>query len=115
MTYAVVVELLQWAFRLLVIGLMGVVLFKILDGTVRTGGLLSTQGDGTVEPERLQALVTSIAVPGAYLSMSLPLLGGATIAHAMPEVPSWMLAVGASSQVLFLIGKVLRLVKGSKE
>jgi hypothetical protein len=108
MTYAAVVELLQWAFRLFVIGLMVLVLLKLLIGTIPITGLLTDEPGGDIQPERMQALLSSLAIPIIYFGDCIGAFKGGQIPKSLPDVQTWMLAAGLGSHGLYLFGKILR-------
>ena len=69
---------------------------------------MTDQTGGDVQPERMQALLSSLAIPAIYFSDCLGVLKGEQIPKSLPDVQTWMLAAGLGSHALYLFGKILR-------
>ena len=80
---------------------------KLLAAGFEAGGLLSGEPDGQAQPERIVALVTTVAACAALVGESLSTLSADTMRLAEPnELLVWLAGGG---QLSYLIGKSRRL------
>jgi len=98
--------MLALIFELTVTVLLVGILFKLFNGKIRTAGLLARSAGAGIEPERVQALVLSIAAAATYAALALGTLS--TDKPALPEPPDWVLGSVVGSQSLYLLGKWFR-------
>lgn len=108
MSYDFVVEMVQGALCLATFGAIAVVVWKMLAGTISLRGLLVRRAPGRIEPERLLAFTTAVALPAFYVVHCGIALKDVVVPHALPAVEPWMLAAALASQALYLAGKFLR-------
>jgi hypothetical protein len=80
---------------------------KVLQSMGAGAGLLSSTRGGPPEPERVQAMVGTVAAAAAYATACLGTLK--TGRPAMPEPETWMVVVAGGSQFAYLLGKAIRL------
>lgn len=98
--------ILVWLFVAMYAAFAGVALFKILPQLSRGNGLLISKPGQRVEPERVQALIFSMAT----ISL-LGFWGGQEIAAnsaTLPDIPAELLAAFGGSQAIYVGGKFLR-------
>lgn len=97
-------NLIYWETMLLVFGLVGVVLVRLLNGQIRTEGLFWSKDDEAqdVNPERIQLLLFTLG--SAYWFLQTVLLNPTQF----PDVPlSWVAILGGSHSV-YLGGRFVR-------
>jgi hypothetical protein len=105
---------LELATRWIVLGGLaafgGIIVSEILTGRINTRYLLhGLRKDGTyyLSPERIQLLIATLAVAFSYLGDA----AASDRAGKLPDVPaSWLVGLGGS-QVIYLGGKALRLLR----
>jgi hypothetical protein len=90
----------------LLCGLVGVVMFKMADGTVSLAGLLETKGPAgppSFSPARLQMLIATVVVAAQYLYAVItnPVPG------SLPGLPSAALAVLGGSYAVYAGSKAI--------
>lgn len=84
---------------LLIGGFMVTLGYGMLNGRIRVRGLLCDKQTGALSPGRLQLLMLTLVGAGTYLgSIDAP-------SGALPEVPTELLALVGSSNLLYLTGK----------
>ena len=92
-----------------VIGLLALLAFallaRLLDGTIRTTDMLSSETDGPIDPERLLTMVATVLIGFAYFAYGLKV--GAE-KGVLPVVPSEVLTGLGGSNLLYIIGKYVR-------
>lgn len=95
------------AFAVVIIGLAAVVTVKLLDGTIRTNGLLQTApgARGTPNPERLLALGGTLAAGVGYFIYALR---AEIHDNTMPDFPEYLLPLIGGTNIAYLGGKFLR-------
>ena len=100
MRFSAVLTLIAAAF---VYALLFLVVTKLLDSTINLRGLFADKlGSSRVRPERVQLLITTIAMSAQYLHGSLGAADG-----AMPKIePGWFYLFGGSNAV-YLIRKAV--------
>ena len=91
-----------------VIAFAAVIGWRLLDGTIVTRGLLSTEPDGSVDPERTQMILVTMFALGGFLLSVLHGLARTAQPITMPTVPTELLAVLTGSQGVYLSGKLTR-------
>jgi hypothetical protein len=101
---------LAHAFQAAVALLIGLVVYRLLTGGIRMRGLLSAQGSSNNDPERVQMLVTWLGGVGIYASEVFQNVGKGM--NSLPEVPEVLLVGLTSSQLLYLVGKLVRHERG---
>jgi len=90
-----------------------IVFMRLLNGSIRTDGLLSTQLGGGVSPERVQLLIASLIAAAVYAadSLSNPPIAG----EPLRDVPDALLTAMAGSQLVYLGGKMMRQIKSGDD
>jgi hypothetical protein len=86
----------------------GLVVVRLLNGQIRTHGLLIGPS-GAIELERVQAFVIAFVVPLAYAIDVIVAVRTQGILQSLPDTQDWMLIAVAGSQSIYLGGKVARL------
>lgn len=81
--------------------------YRLLSGGIAMGGMFSTHGAGTVDPERVQLLIATF-LGAAYYARSAATAAGDAALTAIPDIPADVLAVIVGSQFLYLGGKLGR-------
>lgn len=81
--------------------------YRALSGGIALGGLLSTDGAGAVDPERVQLVIVTL-LGAAYYARSAVASAGDPALAVLPEIPADVLAVIVGSQFLYLGGKLGR-------
>jgi hypothetical protein len=107
-------ELLSVGISVWLAALGGLIASLILNGSIRTNGLLATQLGGAPSPERIQLLVASLIGAGTYASSALSSTATETGMDALPEVPEWLLTAMVGSQAVFLGSKLMRRISGGE-
>jgi hypothetical protein len=118
MTLLSLASVAQTAFELWLAALALVVGWSFLTHPERLNGLLSTAGDGGIEPERLQGLLVFASAAAAYVFEACKALGSAPVCHhlqelachPLPDISQTWLTVLTGSQALYLGGKVSRIL-----
>lgn len=85
---------------------LAVVAYKMLLATLETSGLLSTDPEGSPEPERVQMIAGTVAAAVAYGSHCLAAFGAGSTQMVEPE--GWIIAMAGGSQLFYLVGKSIR-------
>ena len=97
-----IVKIAIWEGYIFLFALLGIVVLRVLTGSIRTRGLIAGRtGKGSVfvSAGRVQLLITTLAAAAAYLSQALQ------NQQKLPDVPrEWLLLFGGS-QVLYLGSK----------
>ena len=86
-----------------------IVAYRMVTGAVSTSGMLRGTVGGSVDPERIQMLLGTLAGAGYYAALSLALIGSPHI-ERLPDVPTLFLTLLGGSQFLYLGGKLARKV-----
>ena len=84
--------------------LAAIVFYRLINGQIRTTGLLNQTLNGPRSPERVQLMIGSTMALGYYLTLSL----SSDPSTGMPEPPIWVLAMVGGSQSVYLLGKWFR-------
>lgn len=93
-------------FLLSVLGVLGaVVLFKLMTGVVSLNGLLTSDGAHT-DPERVQALMSTLTAVFIYTGMALANIENKK--YELPDPSAVFMGSFAGSQALYLVGKFVR-------
>jgi hypothetical protein len=90
----------------LLLGLFGLVLWKIAVGEISLAGLLATKepgGGSTFSPARLQLLIFTVVVAGNYLHAMLANPQG----PSLPTLPYSVIAALGGSHAVYLGSKVM--------
>ena len=83
------------------------IVYRILTGGISIDGTLRSERGGPISPERVQLVVGSLLVIGAYAMQALSgLKTGAAI--ELPEPSAALIAVFAGNHAVYLAGKFLR-------
>jgi predicted secreted protein len=81
--------------------------YRMLTGEIETDGLLSSNPDEPIDPERVAMLVGTIAAAAYYAFTALSSLGNGPVT-SLPDVPDLTLELLGGSQILYLTGKLAR-------
>jgi len=95
--------LMLWLFAV-----AGIVVFRLLNGTITTCGLLSASGNDSVSPERAQLLVAAVFSAGAYAARAIEEWPRFVSERSLPEIPPELISIFAGSHIIYLMGKVVR-------
>ncbi len=99
------VTAVRWEMIILLGGLMGVVVYKLLTGGMNLSGLLEVKGgvdDETFSPARSQMLMATVLAAMYYL---LQVINNPS-STSIPDVPTPLVGVLAGSHAIYLGGKV---------
>lgn len=98
----VVARLFTWT----VAAFVALLATKLLAAALRTGGLLSSGSSGRTEPERLVALIATLAAAAGLAVESLGSLGATELRLSEPsDLLVWIAGTG---QLSYLVGKAMR-------
>ena len=84
------------------------VCYRLLDGRIRSTGLLGGRRGGAIDPERLQMLVVFPAGIGFYVASAGSEIATAGELGSLPEPPQFLTAAVLGSNALYLAGKLFR-------
>jgi len=96
------------------------VAFQLLTGRINMQGLLRDKTNGQPSPGRVQLLLITLAVAGAYLGAMLgaaPIelffdkLPGRDSYHGLPELKGWVVELLGGSSVTYASGKALPILQ----
>jgi hypothetical protein len=104
------------AFTAIVSLLAAMIAFQLLTGRINMGGLLRDKTNGQPSPGRMQLLLVTLAVAGAYIGA---MLGAAPVeilikpaAHgSLPELNDWVLEALGGSSLTYAGGKALPILR----
>ena len=91
------------AFALLLGVLIATVVFQLLTGRIRTGGMMQDTAGSGHSPSRLQMLIVSLLGAMQYLALAVK------DPHHMPQPPTELLLVVGGSQAIFMGSKAIPL------
>lgn len=89
----------------ILIALLAVITLKALKGDINTAGLLRTDQNGVVDPERVLMLVGTVFCGFAYFSYGLS-VGCRT--GSLPDMPEQLVTAMSGGNFLYLSGKIFR-------
>ena len=102
------ISILHWEGLGFLYLLAAILVLKLLTRQISLGGLFARKNDGApVSAERIQLLVTTLAVSGKYLSDALHSTNG-----SLPNVSSQMLYVFVGSSGIYASVKAFTTLKG---
>ena len=101
------IRILRWEGLVFVVALSALLAYRMLTREISLSGLLSDgTNDGRVSPERVQLLVTTIAISFKVLGAALHGSG-----NALPEVSPMTLGVFGASGAVYAAVKALKAVR----
>jgi hypothetical protein len=86
-----------------------VVLLRMVRGDIRLVGLLRPTPGDPISAERVQMLVVTLGVMGAYLLQVADSIAMVRVTHRLPEPSDLVLGAAGGSNAVFLALKTLRL------
>jgi hypothetical protein len=107
------VQISCWSVTLFLASLFAVVAVRLLTGGINTAGLLyGLRREGSIfrryfSPERLQLLITTVAVALYYLASVLE----STESHVLPPIRQELVALTGGSHAVYLAGKAFMMLR----
>jgi len=86
-----------------------VIAHQLATGRISTTGLLSSNPQGTTDPERVLMLCVTLAGMFYYIALATGAVSGESVnPTSLPEAPEWLMSAVGAGNLFYLTGKSMR-------